>query len=95
MVRSQVPRVKGWLAASVAVIDSAQFGGEGVTVGMGGGEVVYAGWIEFGGSRGRPLVPGGRYLTPTVLDNTDDAGQAVETAADDQIRRQAWPTPSM
>ena len=78
MVRSKVPRVKGWLAASVATIAAPMFGGEGAAVGMGGGEVPYAGWIEFGGSRGRPLVAGGRYLSPTA-EHDNDAARAAET----------------
>src|SRR5262245_50903992 len=86
IVRSRVPRRSGRLAGSV-VSDQAD---EGALVGMGDG-VPYAGWIEFGGTRGRPYVPTGRYLYPTASDAAPLLQRAGEQVAHDEIRRMAWP----
>lgn len=87
LVRGRVPRRSGRLAASVRA-DQLD---DGASVGMGGSGVPYAGWIEFGGTRGRPYMPGGRYLVPV----TEEAGPllrtAGEAAARDEIRRMTWP----
>jgi phage gpG-like protein len=53
--RSAVPKRTGRLAASIAVRTMA----DGAEVEM---NTVYAGWIEYGGTRGRPYVSQGRYL---------------------------------
>jgi phage gpG-like protein len=87
MVRTRVPRRSGRLAASV-LADQAD---EGALVGLGDG-VPYAGWIEFGGTRGRPYVPSGRYLYPTAQDAAPLLQRAGEQVARDEIRRMAWPT---
>jgi len=88
-VAGKVPKVSGALAASVA--PSPAEGGIGVSIGSG---LRYAGWIEFGGSRGRPLVPEGRYLAPTALAAQDEFTQVAEKAADDTARRYPWSTSS-
>ena len=63
-VQGKVPVLTGALQASVQAPSSCNPDGNGV--GMGGADVVYADWIEFGGDRGRDLVPEGRYMYPTV-----------------------------
>lgn len=88
IVRAKVPHVSGRLAASV----DASPTGDGADLAIGGG-VPYAGWIEFGGTRGRPYVSAGRYLFPTAKAAADDAGKAGENAARDQIRTHRWPKP--
>lgn len=87
-VRSRVPVLTGQLAGSVEV-DPA---GDGVDVAMGGG-LAYAGWIEFGGSRGRPLIPEGRYLYPSALDAQDEFIVAAAEVADDTVGGFPWSTP--
>jgi hypothetical protein len=89
VVYSVVPRVTGRLAASIT---AEPFSG-GSLVGIGDTGTPYAGWIEFGGTRGRPYVPEGRYLYPIAL----EAGHTVEhdmtKSAKDEIRSFRWPTP--
>ena len=92
MVAAKVPRLTGRLAASVT--SSGGLFSSGASVGMGGPGVPYAGWIEFGGSRGRPFVREGRYLLPTAEDNDGLAQRAGEKAARDKIRMQIWPRPN-
>lgn len=53
--RATVPHRSGRLAGSVRVTDER--GGARVSM-----STPYAGWIEYGGSRGRPYVSTGRYL---------------------------------
>jgi hypothetical protein len=88
-VAAKVPHLTGTLAASVEVLDSP----DGADVSLGSG-VPYAGWIEFGGSRGRPLVPEGRYLGPTAEEHAEEFYNAVEQTADDTARRFPWSTPN-
>ena len=88
-VQAEVPVVTGTLAASVTVIEDTQ--GIGVSIGDG---VPYAGWIEFGGSRGRDLVPEGRYLYPTALAAEPDYLSLAADVADDTARRFPWSTPT-
>ena len=87
-VAGRVPVVSGQLAGSV---DSA-VDDDGVSVGMGEG-LDYAGWIEFGGTRGRPYVPDGRYLQPTAAAASDEWAQAASVAAEDTVKRFSWSTP--
>lgn len=88
-VRGEVPHVTGALAASVEV--SAEE--EGIAVQIGDG-VPYAGWIEFGGTRGRPYVSEGRYLFPTAAEAEDDYAVIAADAADESARRFSWSTPT-
>ena len=89
VVRGRVPVLSGQLAGSVESDTDA----EGIEVSMGAG-VVYAGWIEFGGSRGRPYVPEGRYLYPTALAAQDEFAQFAADTATDTVGRFSWSTPS-
>jgi hypothetical protein len=59
-----------------------------------GDRVPYAGWIEFGGSRGRDFVPEGRYLWPTVLQQEDEFAAFAADVATDTARSYPWPTPT-
>ena len=88
-VRASVPRLTGALAASV--VAGEQDGRP--LVGIGDADVPYAGWIEFGGTRGRPYIAAGRYLYPAALSVTDELEAAGEKAATDEIRRFRWETP--
>ena len=81
--RSQTIRA---LAASI----STESSGRSALLRMGRG-VPYAGWIEFGGSRGRPMVKRGRYVYPTALDSQPMAVLAARYAADTGIRGFSWP----
>src|SRR5262249_55413221 len=88
-VRSKVPVLTGRLAGSV---QSGEVD-DGAEVKMGEG-VVYAGWIEFGGSRGRPYVPEGRYVYPTALAAQDEFAPLAASASSDSVGRFSWSTPS-
>ena len=88
-VAAKVPVLTGTLAASV----KAGTDGEGATVELGAG-VPYAGWIEFGGSRGRPLVPQGRYLYPTALAAEPEWNDYAANQADTTVGRFPWSTPT-
>lgn len=88
-VRGRVPVLSGQLAGSVDVVTDD----EGVGVSLGDG-VPYAGWIEFGGTRGRPYVPDGRYLYPTALAAQDEYADAAARAASDNAARFTWSTPA-
>jgi len=89
LVRGRVPRVSGRLASSVTAEDIT----DGANVGM-GGSVPYAGWIEFGGTRGRPYVSTGRYLYPTAQDAGPLLQRAGEQAARTEIKGMTWPIPT-
>jgi phage gpG-like protein len=90
LVAGRVPVLSGQLASSVEA--SADEEGAAVTMGEG---LAYAGWIEFGGSRGRPHVPEGRYLYPTALEAQDEFGEVAAEAAADSVGRFSWSTPSL
>lgn len=85
-VHAKVPRVTGRLAGSVSIQPTDR----SALLRMGQG-VPYAGWIEFGGSRGRPFVKRGRYLYPTALSTQPMAVQAATYAADESIGGFSWP----
>lgn len=87
-VRSVVPRLSGQLAGSVT--SSALADGVGLSMGDG---LAYAGWIEFGGTRGRPYVPEGRYVYPTALASVPDLEEFASDAAADTVREFSWSTP--
>lgn len=57
--RGNLPRRSGRLAGSVRV-DPTPDGASLVVA------APYAAWIEYGGSRGRPYVPEGRYVAPAA-----------------------------
>ena len=91
-VSGDVPYITGVLAGSVAVFDIDEDSGWGV--GYDGGADAYDGWVEFGGSRGRSLVPEGRWLYPISLAHEDDFVQSVVKIAEDSVEGFAWSTPS-
>lgn len=84
-VSARVPHLSGQLAGSV----TSSTDDEGASVGY-DGTVPYDGWIEFGGTRGRPLVPEGRYVYPTALDAQDEFATLAADAASDTIGRFPW-----
>ena len=86
LVVPKVPRVSGRMAASLAAVDTPGGAAAGYD-----GSAPYAGWVEYGGSRGRPYVRGGRYLYPTV--DASEVEHALEQVADDEIARFAWSKP--
>ncbi len=88
-IRGKVPRLSGQLAGSVTS------GGleDGVEVSMGLG-LEYAGWIEFGGTRGRSYVPEGRYVYPSALDASDEFEKLAAQTATDSVGGFSWSTPS-
>lgn len=85
IVVGRVPRLSGQLAGSVASFADD----EGASVGY-DGSVPYDGWIEFGGSRGRPYVPEGRYVYPTALDAQEEFATIAADAASESIERFSW-----
>jgi hypothetical protein len=92
--QGRVPVLTGNLADSVEVVDvsgDAEGSGWGVAIGDG---VDYAGWIEFGGSRGRELVPEGRYLYPTAQEAEDEYARLAEEIATDTAEGFPWSTPA-
>jgi len=87
-VQAAVPRLSGRLAGSVTTTQE----GDHASVGIGEG-VPYAGWIEFGGSRGRPYMAEGRYLFPITLAAEPAVVTAGEQAAEKEIKEARWPNP--
>jgi hypothetical protein len=74
---SAQPVLSGRLRSSVRVEQVR--GGHVVELGAG---LPYAPWIEYGGSRGRPFVSGGRTLRPALEKNEDAAVRDVDRAVD-------------
>jgi len=87
-VRSRVPVRSGALRASVRDVMRGKVG----RVEMGAG-LPYAGWIEFGGTRGRKRVRRGRYEYPTAKRTERAFIKHCETAATSEIKGARWPTP--
>ena len=90
MIAGKQPVLTGRLAASV----TAEGIDKGAAVGIGGPGVPYAGWIEFGGTRGRPYVPMGRTLYPTAEESKAMFERAGDRVAAEQIGAMLWPKPS-
>jgi hypothetical protein len=86
--RVHPPVLTGALAASVNLVELPELGA-GVSIGDG---LDYAGWIEFGGSRGRPHISEGRYLYPTAQAAEADWYGLAETTATDTAERYPWTT---
>lgn len=89
MVRSRQPHRTGALAATVDAAPAEK----GASLSL-GGSLPYAGWIEFGGTRGRPYIATGRTLFPTAEAAAPMFGRAGEKVANTEIARMHWPTPS-
>jgi len=89
-VRAAVPRRTGRFAASVQSKLAKSEKRASVRV---GGRLPYAGWLEFGGTRGRPYMPRGRWLYPIALDAEPQVVHAADRAAKDEIGRMRWPKP--
>ena len=53
----------------------------------------YGGWIEYGGTRGRPYVAEGRYLNPSAQDVDGVLLDAAAAQAQHEIERFPWKTP--
>jgi len=87
-LRARVPVRSGRLRASVRNVMRGKVG----SVEMGAG-LPYAGWIEFGGSRGRPRSRRGRYEYPTAKRTERAFIKHCETAASSEIKGMRWPTP--
>jgi len=86
---AKVPHRSGFMAANIWARKTRR----GAKVGISKRVVRYAGWIEFGGTRGRPYVAQGRYLYPTAKAAHDLLVRAGAKAARIEIRRTHWPTP--
>lgn len=84
-----VPVVSGTLAASVHAGEDLGGDANAATVTIGDG-VPYAGWIEFGGGRGRPYIADGRYLYPTAQAAEDEYAAMAADAAADSVGRFSW-----
>lgn len=88
-VRARVPVLTGQLADSVTIEGNP----DGADVSIGDG-LDYAAWIEFGGSRGRPYYPEGRYLYPSAQEAAEQFYADAAAAADDTVGRFPWNRPS-
>src|SRR4051812_44839640 len=73
LVAARVPVLSGQLAQSVTSAPTP----DGVGVGY-DSSTEYAGWIDFGGSRGRAYISTGRYLYPTAQAAADEFGELAE-----------------
>ena len=89
IIARRQPVLSGRLAASATSTGTDK----GAAVEL-GGSLPYAGWIEFGGTRGRAYVPDGRTVYPTAEESKTLFEQAGDKAARDQIRTMLWPKPT-
>jgi hypothetical protein len=64
-------------------------------VGASASSVPYLGWMEFGGTRGRPYIKGGRYIYPVGLGADQELQVAALKTTTNEIRGYRWPTPKM
>lgn len=87
-VQARIPRETGRLAATVRGVPHPS----GALVEMGDG-VPYAGFVEYGG-RGHPPSATGNYLYPAAMDAQPTLIAAAEQAAETEIERMSWPTPT-
>jgi hypothetical protein len=85
--RQVVPVVSGDLRASLAPQHTE--GGLNVVA-----DVDYAGWVEFGGTRGRPYVAEGRYVYPAVVARQDELGTWLDQTVQQSIDRYPWTKPT-
>jgi hypothetical protein len=88
LTRFSLPVRTGRLSGNVRV---AKRRGSRQRVSMGQKSVPYAGWIEFGGTRGRPFLPAGRYLFP-ASERARDSFLRDATAETEKVTRGfRWP----
>jgi phage gpG-like protein len=89
--RSLVPQVTGRLAGSLTTTPTE----EGSNLVMGDAGTPYAGWIEFGGTRGRPYMPEGRYFYPVALEYAAqlEMSKRGESDTKNTIAGFTWQTP--
>lgn len=87
---AKMPHRSGRMASAVWARKTKR----GAKVGISKRQVPYAGWIEFGGSRGRPYVAQGRYLYPTAKAAAGLLERAGAKAARIEIGRFHWPSVS-
>jgi phage gpG-like protein len=99
IARSTADQVLSTVAGSVPV-QSGNLRGSLTTLVVEGGSSVaydgsarYAGWIEFGGTRGRAYVTGGRWLFPIGQRSERAFVAALEQDASRQIGNFPWPRP--
>ena len=85
--RATTPRLTGRLASAV-VVQHPSDGGAEVAYGLG---VPYAGWIEYGGTRGRPYVAQGRYLGAGVDAAAREYVDTTDRNMDTELRKLPWP----
>src|SRR5215471_15030131 len=89
MVKAAVPRVTGRLAGSVDTTPVR----DQYDVSIGSEAVLYAGWIEFGGTRGRPYMPQGRYLYPIATADEGQVKATMEKTTATVVRSMTLPKP--
>lgn len=89
--RAVVPRVTGALAGSLLGEAAPEIGG--AIAGMGDASTPYAGWIEYGGTRGRPYLPEGRYLLPVALSAGAEVQRTAYVSTDREVRGFRWKKP--
>lgn len=90
MIAAQMPRKTGRMASEV----KGTYGEKSMArVGGWTTRVPYLGWMEFGGTRGRPFVPEGRWIYPTALAANDQLQRKGIEVAIRQIRGFKWKTP--
>jgi hypothetical protein len=87
ILSSKQPHISGTLAGSAELVPSEVDTFFGLALGR---EVVYAGWVEFGGARGRDYVPQGRTVYPTAIVAEGQYDRLVEKATQDSINRFPW-----
>jgi phage gpG-like protein len=88
IARATVPVLTGTLRGSIATASN-----EGkAQLGMGEG-LPYAGWIEYGGTRGRPYVDRGRNLYPAAVKATPVALASASSQAEKEIAKYPWKRP--
>lgn len=93
MIAARMPRRSGRMAAAVRGRQGRKGSQALASVGAWKSSVPYLGWIEFGGTRGRPYVPGGRFIYPVGLEADGELKAAGVKTAINEIRGFRWPNP--
>jgi hypothetical protein len=86
-----VPYITGTLSGSAEIVPGEVDAIFGLMLGR---EVVYAGWVEFGGSRGRDYVPLGRYVYPVAHEGEAEFDRRAEAATEQSIEHYPWSQPA-